>query len=121
MAINRQNVKKQLCQVLLYIKEGLELVANVFKNFLARYLEKKFAKRMVLLVPMPDTDIDITALLLSSNSRHNIAVNWLTTRRVQLQNRAACSVEISTSISPYNSNGEIEVEVSTAQAARFCN
>ena len=100
------------------------MAANVFKNFLARYLERKFAKRVVLLVPMPDMDIDITALLLklqSSNSQHNIAVNWLTTRRVQLQNRAACSVEISTSISPYNSNGEIEVKVSTAQAARFCN
>ena len=118
MAINRQNVKKQLCQVLLYIKEGLELVANVFKNFLARYLERKFVKRAVLLVPMPDTDIGITALLLklrSSNSRHNIAVNWLTTRRVQLQNPAACSVETSTSIC------DIEVEISTEQAAGFCN
>ena len=64
-------MKKQPCQVLLYIKEGLELVANVFKSFLARYLEKKFAKRVVLFVPMSDTDIDITALLLklrSSNS-----------------------------------------------------
>ena len=100
------------------------MVANVFKSFLARYLERKFAKRAVLLVPIPDMDIEITALLLklqSSNSQHNIAVNWLTTKRVQLQNRAACSVEISTSISPYNSNGEIEVKVSTAQAARFCN
>ena len=26
--LNRQNVKKQLCQILLYIKEGLEIVAN---------------------------------------------------------------------------------------------
>ena len=73
---------------------------------------------------MPVTDIDITALLLklqSSNSQHNIAVNWLTTRRVQLQNCAACTVEILTSISPCISNGKIEVEVPTEQAARFCN
>ena len=69
---------------------------------------------------MPDTDVGITALLLqfqSSNSQHNIAVNWLTTSRVQLQNRVASSVETSTSISPYN----IEVEVSTEQAVRYCN
>ena len=48
----------------------------------------KFTKRVVLLMPMPDTDIDKTASLLklrSSNSRYNVAVNWLTTRRVQLQ------------------------------------
>ena len=111
-------MKNQPYEVFLCINEGLELVAHVFKSFLARYLERKFAKRAVLLVPMPDMDIDITALLLklrSSNSRHNIAVNWLTTRRVQLQNPAACSVEISTSIS------QIEVEVSTEQAAGFCN
>ena len=117
-------MQKQLCQVLLYIKEGLELVANVFKSFLATYLARKFDKRVALLVLMPDTDIGITALplkLRSSNSRHNIAVSWLTTRRVQLQNRVTCSVEILTSISPCISNGEIEVEVSTEQAARFCN
>ena len=93
-------MKKQPYEVLLCINEGLELVANVFQSFLARYLERNFAKRAVLLVPMPDTDIGITALLLklrSSNSRHNIAVSWLTTRHVQLQNRATCSVKISTS------------------------
>ena len=75
-------MKKQPYEVFLCINKGLELVANVFKSFLARYLERKFAKRAILLVPMPD----MTALLLklrSSNSRHNIAVNWLTTRRVQ--------------------------------------
>ena len=119
-----QNVKKQPYEVLLCINEGLELVANVFQSFLARYLERNFAKRVVLLVPMPDTDIGTTALLLklrSSNPRHNIAVSCLTTRRVQLQNRATCSVEISTSIPPYISNGEIEVEVSAEQVARFCN
>ena len=106
------------------INEGLELVANVFQSFLARYLERNFAKRVVLLVPMPDTDIGITALLLklrSSNPQHNIAVSCLTTRRVQLQNRTTCSVKILTSISPYISNGEIEVEVSAEQVARFRN
>ena len=56
-------MKKQPYEVFLCINEGLELVANVFKSFLARYLERKFVKRVVLLVPMPDTDIDITALL----------------------------------------------------------
>ena len=124
MAVNRQNVKKQLCQVLLYVKEGLGLVANVFKSFLARYLARKFDKRVVLLVLMPDTDIGITASLLklwSSNSRHNIGVNWLTTRRVQLQNRATCSAETSTSISPLEMYGDIEVEISTEHVARFCN
>ena len=73
---------------------------------------------------MPDTDIGITALLLklqSSNSRHNIAVNWLTTRCVQLQNRAACSVETSTSILPLEMHSDIEVEISTEQAVQFCN
>ena len=58
--------------------KGLELVDNVFKSFLARYVERKFTKKAVLLVPVPDTDIGITALLLklqSSNSRRNIAVN----------------------------------------------
>ena len=117
-------MKKQPYEVLLCINESLELVVNVFQSFLAKYLERNFAKRVVLLVPMPDTDIGITALplkLRSSNSRHNIAVSWLTTRRVQLQNRVTCSVEILTSISPCISNGEIEVEVSTEQAARFCN
>ena len=76
---------------------------------------RKIATRVVLFVPMSDTDIGITALLLklqSSNSRHNIAVNWLTCR-VQLQNKATCLVETSTSISLYNSNGDIEVGVST--------
>ena len=100
-----QNIKKQPYEVLLCINEGLELVAIVFKSFLVRYLERKFANGVVLLVPMPDTDIGITALLLklqSSNSRHSIGVNWSTTRHAQLQNQAACSVEISTSISPYN-------------------
>ena len=124
MAVNRQNVKKQLCQTLLYIKEGLESVANNFKSFLARYLVRKVTKMCVLLVPMPDMDIDTTALLLklrSSNSRHNIAVNWLTTRRVQLQNRAACSVETFTSISPLELYGDIEVEITTTQATGFCN
>ena len=117
-------MKKQPYELLLCIHKGLELVANVFQSFVARYLERKFDKRVVLLVPMPDTDIGITALLIqlrTSNSQHNIAVNWLTTRRVQLQNHAACSVEILTSISPCISNDEIEVEVSTEQAARFCN
>ena len=117
-------MKKQSYEVFLCINEGLELVANVFKSFLARCLERKFVKRAVLLVPMPDTDIDIIALLLklrNSNSRHNIAVNWLTTRRVQLQNRAACAVETLTSISPLELYGDIEVEISTEQAARFCN
>ena len=73
---------------------------------------------------MPDTDIDITALLLklrSSNSQHNIAVNWLTTRRVQLQNPAACSVETSTSISPLELYSDIGIKISTEQAAPFCN
>ena len=110
-------MKKQSYEVLLCINKDLELVA---KSFLVRYLERKFAKRAVLFVPVPDMDIGITALLLklqSSNSQHSIVVNWLTTNHVQLQNRAACVVEISTSISPYNSNGEIEVEVSTEQAA----
>ena len=68
-------MKKQPYEVLLCINEGLELVANVFQSFLARYLERKFTKRVVLLVPMPDMDIGITALLLklrSSNSRHNL-------------------------------------------------
>ena len=77
-----------------------------------------------MLVPIPDTDIVITALLLklrSSNSRHNIAVNWLTTRRIQLQNRAACSVGTSTSILPLEMRSDIEVKISTVQAARFCN
>ena len=124
MVVNRQNVKKQLCQVLLYITEGLELVANVFKSFLTTYLARKFDKRVVLLVLMPDTDIGITASLLklrSSNSRHSIGVNWLTTRRVQLQNWAACSAETSTSISPLEMYGDIEVEISTEHVARFCN
>ena len=117
-------MKKQLCQVLLYIKEGLGLVVNVFKSFLATYLARKFNKRVVLLVLMPDTDIGITASLLklrSSNSRHNIGVNWLTTRRAQLQNRAACSAETSTSILPLEMYGDIEVEISTKHVARFCN
>ena len=64
---------------------------------------------------MPDTDIGITALLLklrSSNSRHNIAVNWLTTRRIQLENQAACSVGTSTSILPLEMHGDIEVDIS---------
>ena len=72
---------------------------------------------------MPDTDINTTALLLklqSLNSRHNIAVNWLT-RRVQLQNRAACSAETLTSILPLELHGDIEVDISTTQATRFCN
>ena len=34
-------------------------------------------------------------------------MNWLTTRRVQLQNRAACSAETSTSISPLEMYGDI--------------
>ena len=79
---------------------------------------------MVLLVLMPDMDIGITASLLklwSSNSRHNIGVNWLTTRHVQLQNQAACSAETSTSISPLEMYGDIEVEISTEHVARFCN
>ena len=124
MAVNRQNVKKQLCQVLLYIKEGLGLVANVFKSFLATYLARKFDKRVVLLVPMPNADIGITASLLklrNSNSRHNIGVNWLTRRHVQLQNRAACSAETSTSILPLEMYGDIEVEISTEHIVRFCN
>ena len=82
------SVSKITCYtVVLCCKEGLELVANVFKSFLATYLATKFTKKVVLLVHMPDTDIGITALLLklrSSNSRHDIAVNCLTTRRVQL-------------------------------------
>ena len=113
-------MKKQICQVLLYIKEGLGLVANVFKSFLATYLARKFNKRVVLLVLMPDTDIGITTSLLKlrgSNSRHNIGVNWLTTRRVQLQNRAACSAETLTSISPLETYGDIEVEISTEHVA----
>ena len=117
-------MKKQPYELLLCINESLELVVNVFQSFLAKYLERNFAKRVVLLVPMPDTDIGITALplkLRSSNSRHNIAVNWLTTRRVQLQNRAACSVETSTSISPLEMHGDIEVKISTEQVTRFCN
>ena len=60
---------------------------------------------------MPDTDIGITALLLklrSSNSRHNVAANLLITKLVQLQNRAACSVETSTSILPLVLYGDID-------------
>ena len=80
-------MKKQPYEGLLCSNEGLELVANVFRSFLVRYLERKFTKGVVFLVPMPDMDIGIIALLLklwSSNSQHSIAVNWSTTRRVQL-------------------------------------
>ena len=82
---------------------------------------RKVTKMVVLLVPMPDMDIDTTTFLLKlrgSSSRHNIAVNWLTTRRVQLQ---TCSVETLTSISPLELYGDIEVEITTTQAAGFCN
>ena len=58
-------MKKQLYVVLLFINKGLELIANFFQSFPATYLERKFAKSVILLVPMPDTNIGITASLLT--------------------------------------------------------
>ena len=58
-------MKKQPYEVLSCINKCSKLVANVFESFLVRYLERKFIKRAILLVPVPDTDIGITALLLS--------------------------------------------------------
>jgi len=112
--VTGQNVKKQLCQVILCITEGLELVYNVIGTVLAGYLVRKLAKKVVL---KPGTDIDITTLLFnlrSSNSPHNITIyNWLTTFRVHLQNRPACSVGTSPLISPYQLHGNFEGKVST--------
>ena len=61
-------MKKQPYEVLSCINKCSELVANVFESFLVRYLERKFIKRAILLVPVPDTDIGITALLLKLQS-----------------------------------------------------
>jgi len=71
----------------------------------------------------PGMDIGITTLLFnlqSSNSPHNITMNWLTTPSVQLQNQPAYSVETLASILPYNCYGDIKGEVPTEQAGQFC-
>ena len=46
-------------------------------------------------------------------------MNWLTTRRVQLQNRAACAVEISTSISLYHLNFKPQVLSTTSSDEEY--
>jgi len=61
-----------------YVLLKFRIVYNVIETVLAGYLVRKLAKRVVLLVLKPGTDIDITTLLFSlqsSNSPHSIAMN----------------------------------------------
>jgi len=101
------------------ITKGVELVYNVIET---GYLVQELAKRVVLLILKPGTDIGITNLLFNLQSSkshvHKITMNWFTTSCVQVQNQPACSVETSPSILTYIC---YKGEVSTEQAEQFCN